>query len=157
MRWDRPTFPANDWLLNHSFDEPPWKSSAFSGRSTSKGEECMPLELCDLAFEFTARSNAQKGRALQPNGEKRSHGVDSFIRQPNHNFHEIPLPISLTQQDHRVASPSLTGSSRCRLQVIFSGISAQGITSGGSLTLLFLPRCTSLIQSRPGRSISLLS
>jgi hypothetical protein len=58
-----------------------------------------------LAFEFTARSNAQKGRALQPNGEKRSHGVDSFIRQPNHNFHEIPLPISLTQQDSSSRQP----------------------------------------------------
>jgi hypothetical protein len=60
-----------------------------------------------LAFEFTARSNAQKGRALQPNGEKRSHGVDSFIRQPNHNFHEIPLPISLTQQDSSSRQPKL--------------------------------------------------
>lgn len=43
---DRLTFPANDWLLNRSFDEPPWKSSAFSlVESTSKGEECLPLEL----------------------------------------------------------------------------------------------------------------
>jgi len=65
------------------------------------------LNWAAISFEFAARSNAQKCSALQPNGEKRSHGVDSFIRQSNLNFHEIPLPISLTQQRSSSRQPKL--------------------------------------------------
>jgi hypothetical protein len=110
------------------------------------------LNLAAISFEFAARSNAQKCRALQPNGEKRSHGVDSCspsFASPTTISTKSPFPISLRQQDHRVASPSLTGSSRCRLQVIFSGISAQGITSGGSQILVCFYRGAHLIQSLP--------
>src|SRR4051794_18894686 len=94
---DRLTFPANDWLFNPSFDEPPWRSSAFLGRKHEQRRRMLApgaLNLATISFEFAARSNAQKIPRTTTQRRKAQpwrRFLPPFIRQPNHNFHENPL------------------------------------------------------------------
>lgn len=63
------------------------------------------LNVAAISFAFAARSNAQKCRALPPNGEKRSHGVipallhspaqPQFPRNPLAHFPDTTRPLSL--------------------------------------------------------------
>jgi hypothetical protein len=98
--------PRQRLASQSSFDEPPWKSSAFLGLKHEQRRRVHApgaLNLAAISFKFAARSSAQKCRALQPNGEKRSHGVDSCspsFASPTTISTKSPSPISLTQQDH---------------------------------------------------------